>query len=121
MVSLTKTGTMINKFDIWLASLNPVRGIEVGKIRPVIVVQSNALNEFHPTIIVCPLSSNPWSETTYHFIVPTNELGLDRESVILLDQMRAADKSRFIKKIGALPNEYHGSINQKLQIILDLT
>ncbi|MFT4834294.1 MAG: mRNA interferase MazF [Marinoscillum sp.] len=111
----------INKFDFWIASLNPVRGIEVGKVRPIMVIQSDFLNENHPTTLICPLSSKPWKEKTNHLTIPKTESGLDKDFVILLDQIRALDNERLLERIGALPTDYHASVNKRLKIILDLT
>lgn len=48
----------INQFDIWLANLNPSKGTEPGKIRPVVVIQTDLLNGVHPSTIVCPITTN---------------------------------------------------------------
>lgn len=112
---------MRGKFDIWLANLNPARGTEVGKIRPVLILQSDNLNPFHHSSIICPLSSNPWKEKLFHLPIKADLIGVEKDSVILLDQLRALDNQRLIKKLGSLPYEYHSQINQRLRIILDLT
>lgn len=111
---------MINKFDLWIANLNPAHGSEVDKVGPVVVVQTNYMNEFNPTILVCPISSNPWEEKTNHLHLPANLVGLDKESVLLLDQIRSLDRRRLIQRIGMIPDFLHDTINHRLKIILDI-
>ena len=48
----------IKQFDIWIADLEPQRGTETGKVRPVLIVQTNLLNNEHPSSIVCPITTN---------------------------------------------------------------
>jgi len=48
----------IKQFDIWLADLNPKKGTEPGKIRPVVIVQTDLLNETHLSTIICPITIN---------------------------------------------------------------
>lgn len=108
----------IRQFDIWLANLNPAKGTEPGKIRPVVIVQTNLLNEFHPSTLICPLTSNT---------IPGMELlrvnvpqVTDRDSDILVDQLRAIDNKRLIKKLGKLSKEQILHLKRNLKIVLDL-
>ncbi|MFN5009376.1 MAG: type II toxin-antitoxin system PemK/MazF family toxin, partial [Bacteroidota bacterium] len=48
----------MKQYEIWLANMNPSKGTEVGKVRPVVIVQTDLLNDFHPSLIVCPLTTN---------------------------------------------------------------
>ncbi|MEP6795925.1 MAG: type II toxin-antitoxin system PemK/MazF family toxin [Saprospiraceae bacterium] len=54
---------MIRQFQIWIANLNPGMGTETVKIRPVVVIQTDLLNDVHPSTIICPISSNVQSES----------------------------------------------------------
>ncbi len=108
----------IEQFDIWLANLNPSKGTEPGKTRPVVVVQTNLLNELHPSTIICPITSN---------VQPQMELlrvhlkkQLEQPSDILVDQIRAIDNKRFIQKLGKLSQEQIKKLKQNLTIVLDL-
>ncbi len=91
--------------EVFLARLNPSRGNEPGKDRPVIIVQSNGLNEVdYPTCIVVPCSSVDMPETSIRPIL--EERFFDKKTYALLDQVRALDVSkRFLRKIGQLSDE----------------
>jgi mRNA interferase MazF len=109
----------VNQFEIWLANLNPSKGNEPGKVRPVVIVQSNLLNGKNYTTIVCPISSNIILDVNILRInLDTNQL--DKPSSILIDQIRSVDNQRLISKIGAL-NQYQADLfRQNIGIILDL-
>ena len=91
--------------EVFLARLNPSKGKEPGKHRPVIVVQTNGLNEAdYPTCIIVPCSSVDIPETLIRPLI--EESFFDKETYALLDQVRAVDVSaRFLKKIGELSND----------------
>ncbi len=106
-------------FDVWLANLNPNKGKEPGKIRPVIIVQSPLLNDFHPTVIICPITSqvNLDAVILRHTI---NEKFLDKQSQILIDQIRAIDKKRLQQYLGSISKKEGKKIQEKIKIVLDL-
>lgn len=107
----------MKKYEIWLANLNPQKGTEPGKIRPVVILQTNFLNDIdHPSTIVCPLSTNVLPRETI-LRVKVSE-GLDLESEILVDQIRAIDNKRFISKVGKLKAAKQAELSQKLFDIL---
>lgn len=112
----------INQFEVWLADLNPQIGTEPGKTRPVLIVQSNLLNRTkHPSTLVCPITSNvnPNAEILRVHLMK-GEAGLERESDILIDQLRAIDNRRLIKKFGKLPDTLTHQVKENLLIVLDL-
>ena len=91
----------IEKFHIYLADLKPRFGTEPGKIRPVIVVQTDLLNEAHASTIVCPITTRITRESKLlRVYVPKKHSGLDYDSDILVDQIRAIDNRRFVKRVG---------------------
>ncbi len=53
----------IKQFEVWIADLNPGRGTESGKIRPVVIIQTDLLNSIHPSTIICPITTNVQSES----------------------------------------------------------
>jgi mRNA interferase MazF len=106
-------------FDIWLANLNPNKGKEPGKVRPVIIVQSPLLNDFHPTVVVCPLTSQ-CIENVDVLRHDVKEKFLDVKSQILVDQIRAIDKKRLIEYLGAMNKEQGKALKEKIRIVLDL-
>ena len=111
----------MNRFEIWIADLNPRQGTEAGKMRPVVVVQTDLLNGKHSSTIVCPLTTNVvagLNRMRVHLTV--GEAGLTAESDILVDQIRAIDNRRFMQKVGALPISAQEKLEENLKIILDL-
>lgn len=109
----------IKQFDIWLADLNPRMGTEPGKTRPVVIIQTNLLNEFHPSTLVCPITSNVNKDINL-LRVHLRKNQLDKPSDVLVDQIRAIDNTRLINKLGALTNEQIKILQQNLRIVLDL-
>ncbi|CAM3456261.1 type II toxin-antitoxin system PemK/MazF family toxin [Aequorivita lipolytica] len=90
----------IKQFEIWLADLNPQIGTEPGKTRPVLILQTNFLNAIpHPSTIVCPLTTHVFRKSEIlRVYIAKGVTDLDRESDILIDQVRAIDNKRLIKK-----------------------
>jgi mRNA interferase MazF len=82
----------IEKFGIYIADLNPRYGTEPGKKRPVVVVQTDLLNDVHPSTIICPISSkvSPKAEIL-RIHIDLKEAGLRASSDILVDQIRSID------------------------------
>ncbi len=113
---------MKEQYDIWLVNLNPSRGTEPGKIRPAVIIQTNLLNQTeHRSTLICPITSQLSAEENILRVrVGTTSTGLDQESEILVDQIRALDNQRFIEKLGKLESEISLELHQKLQAILDL-
>jgi len=110
----------MEKYEIWLADLNPRMGTEAGKVRPVMIVQSNFLNEIHNSTIICPITSQVRSTHFLRISLDSKETGLIKKSDAMLDQLRAIDNSRFSKKIGELPQQLHSKVDDYLKIVLDL-
>ncbi len=109
------------QYEIWLADLNPAFGIESGKTRPVLIVQSDLLNHVHPSAIICPITTNIKKAHILRVTLNKGEAGLKKESAIMIDQLRAMDNRRLIKKIGALPDKYIEVVKENIRIVLDLT
>ncbi len=107
------------QFDIWLADLNPTIGTEPGKTRPVVIVQTDLLNEMHLSTIVCPITTNlkPEAEILRIHLKKTQ---LPQLSDVLVDQPRAIDNKRFIKRLGKLTSEQVEQLKENLRIVLDL-
>jgi mRNA interferase MazF len=108
----------IEQYDIWLANLNPTKGTEPRKTRPVVVIQTNLLNEVHPSTIVCPITTNVLSQIDILRVHLKKQL--EQPSDILVDQIRAIDNKRFIQKLGKLNQEQIRKLKQNLVIVLDL-
>ncbi len=109
----------IKQYDIWLADLNPSRGTEPGKTRPVVVVQTDLLNETHLSTLICPITTNVQKEIKL-LRVHLKKSQLDKLSDILVDQVRAIDNKRLLKKLGQLTKEQKTDIKANLRIVLDI-
>jgi mRNA interferase MazF len=109
----------LKQFDIWLADLNPRLGTEPGKTRPVVLVQTDLLNEFHPSTVICPITSKVNKEIEL-LRVHLRKVQLDKPSDILVDQLRAIDNNRFKKKIGGLTKEQIITLKANIRIVLDI-
>lgn len=113
---------MTNRFEIWIADLNPRTGTEPGKKRPVLVVQSNLLNKIpHPSTLVCPITTNVTTDQAIlRVAVKKGQANLQKDSHVLIDQIRAIDNQRLVEKIGALPKKLVAEVRRNLSIVLDL-
>lgn len=109
------------QFEVWLADLNPRFGTEAGKTRPVLIVQSDLLNKVHPSTIICPITTN--IQTNVHILrvnLKKGDAGLNKDSAIMIDQVRTIDNQRFIQKLGNLTSDRKKQVQENLKIILDL-
>lgn len=109
----------IKQFDIWLADLNPSRGTEPGKTRPVVIIQTDLLNDEHPSTIICPVTTNVKTDLQL-LRVHLKKGQLDKHSDILVDQARAIDNRRLLKRLGQLTKDQIEKLRQNLKVILDL-
>lgn len=112
----------IKQFEIWIADLNPQIGTEPGKTRLVLVLQTNLLNKIpHPSTIVCPLTTNVIKDAHILRVQIKKGTGnLIQDCDILIDQIRAIDNRRLIKRIGALPEDLIELVRENIKIIIDL-
>ncbi len=112
----------IKQFDIWIADLNPKIGTEPGKTRPVMVVQTNLLNKIpHPSTIVCPITTNVKKGSDILRVhLKKGMANLHKDCDIMLDQIRAIDNKRLIKKVGSLPNDLIELVKENILIVIDL-
>lgn len=109
----------IKQYDIWLADLNPRVGTEPGKTRPVVIMQTDLLNEIHLSTLICPITTNVKPEIAL-LRVHLKKGQLDKLSDILVDQIRAIDNKRLIKKLGHLTKDQIQILKTNIRIVLDL-
>jgi mRNA interferase MazF len=109
----------MKQYEIWLANMNPSKGTVVGKVRPVVIVQTDLLNDIHPSLIVCPLSTNVNKEIKL-LRVHVGKKNLENESDVLVDQITAIDKKRLLKRLGKLTQAQVELLRKNLKIVLDL-
>ena len=113
---------MITKpFEIYLANLNPKKGHEVGKTRPVVVIHSQLIEGLLSTSIVCPITTQIAAATLLRVHIPfqdASKTALTEPSDIIVDQIRSIDNQRLINKLGELPPAQIEQLQKSLQTIL---
>lgn len=93
----------IKRGELYYADLSPVVGSEQGGVRPVLVVQNDVGNKYSPTVIAAAVTSKiNKAKLPTHIEMPSNSYGLQKDSVILLEQIRTLDKRRLKERIGEL-------------------
>ncbi|MGL5258531.1 MAG: type II toxin-antitoxin system PemK/MazF family toxin [Lachnospiraceae bacterium] len=108
--------------DIFYADLRPVIGSEQGGIRPVLIVQNDIGNKHSPTIICAAITSKlNKAKLPTHIEIKAKEYELEKDSVILLEQLRTIDKKRLKDKICHLDDEIMNKVNKALFISLELS
>jgi mRNA interferase MazF len=111
----------VKQFEIWIADLNPTIGTEPGKIRPVVVVQTDLLNKHHSSSVICPITTNVQKESEILRIhLKKGCCGLNEGCDIMIDQVRAIDNNRLKNKVGVVPTDIISTIKENLKIIFDL-
>jgi mRNA interferase MazF len=111
----------IKQFDIWIADLEPQRGTETGKVRPILIVQTNLLNNEHPSSVVCPITTNVEKDSEILRVhIKKGIANLKVDSDIMIDQIRAIDNRRLVNKIGELTKDLQIKVKENIRIILDL-
>lgn len=112
---------MIKRGEIYFAQLNPVVGSEQGGIRPVVVVQNDSGNQYSPTTIILAITSQiNKAKLPTHIELKAETYGLERDSVILAEQIRTIDKARLKQRIAILKEETMKKVDQALLISLAL-
>ena len=111
----------LKRGDILLVNFEPVRGSEQGLVRPAVVIQNDILNKFSPLTIVAPVTSKIYEkEYPTNVFIKKEESNLQKNSTILLNQIRTIDKSRIIKKLSAIPLGIMKKIDKAIKVSLDL-
>ena len=105
---------MVKRFDVYLVNLEPTKGSEIRKTRPALVVSPNEMNRWIKTVIVAPMTTKG---RNYPSRVTCNFQGKDGQ--IVLDQMRAVDKVRLVRKLGRIDENIQISVLDKLAKIFE--
>ena len=107
--------------DIYYADLSPVVGSEQGGIRPVLVIQNDIGNKYSPTVIAAAITSQiNKAKMPTHIELAAKDYGINKDSVILLEQIRTIDKRRLREKIGRIDDGLMASVNNALSISFGL-
>ena len=112
---------IVQRGEVYFADLSAVVGSEQGGVRPVLILQNNIGNRFSPTVIVAAITAQiQKAKLPTHVEINANKYGFERNSVILLEQIRTLDKQRLTDKITHLDKPMMEKINQALEISLGL-
>ena len=107
----------VKRGEIYYADLSPVVGSEQGGIRPVLVVQNDVGNKYSPTIIAAAITRKiNKAKMPTHIELSANIYGLNKDSVVLLEQIRTIDKQRLKERIGKLDSTMMSSVDKALYI-----
>lgn len=111
----------IRRGDIYYADLSPVVGSEQGGLRPVLIVQNDVGNKYSPTVIAAAITSKmSKAKLPTHIDVFASQVGLSKDSVILLEQIRTIDKIRLKEKMGHLDDKVMGEVNEAITVSFGL-
>lgn len=111
----------IKRGDIVLVNLEPVKGSEQSGMRPCLIIQNDKGNKYSPLTIIAPLTSKEFTkEFPTNVFVSKGDSGLNKDSTILLNQIRTIDKLRITKKINSLCAGIMSKIDLAIKISLDL-
>ncbi|MFC3882471.1 type II toxin-antitoxin system endoribonuclease NdoA [Bacillus songklensis] len=112
---------VVKRGDVYFADLSPVVGSEQGGVRPVLIIQNDIGNRFSPTVIVAAITAQiQKAKLPTHVEIDAKRYGFERDSVILLEQIRTIDKQRLTDKITHLDDEMMDRVDEALQISLGL-
>ena len=112
---------MIKRGELYYADLSPVVGSEQGGMRPVLIVQNDVGNKYSPTVIAAAITSKMGkTKLPTHIDVVGNQVGLAKDSVILLEQIRTIDKKRLKEKMGHLDDDTMKNVNAAIEVSFGL-
>lgn len=112
---------IVKRGEVYFADLSPVVGSEQGGVRPVLVIQNDIGNRFSPTVIVAAITAQiQKAKLPTHVEIDAKKYGFERDSVILLEQIRTIDKQRLTDKITHLDEVMMIRVDEALQISLGL-
>ncbi|MEA3337440.1 MAG: type II toxin-antitoxin system PemK/MazF family toxin [Chloroflexota bacterium] len=114
------TGERFRRGDIWTVHLEPVVGSEQGKTRPALVIQNDIGNQYSPVLIVAALTSGENARYDVQVEVKAPEGGLQRNSLVLLNQVRTIDKRRVGRYWGRLSTQTMQRVDEAIKISLGL-
>ena len=117
-----KEMTNVKRGDIYYADLSPVVGSEQGGLRPVLIIQNDVGNRYSPTVIAAAITSQMGkTKMPTHIDIHAAEVGLAKDSVILLEQVRTLDKRRLKEKMGHLDERMMTEVNTAIAVSFGLS
>ena len=116
-----QTAPSVRRGDIFYADLSPVVGSEQGGLRPVLIIQNDVGNRYSPTVIAAAITSRMGkTKLPTHIDVYADRVGLSKDSVILLEQIRTLDKRRLREKMGHLDEDVMEEVNNAIAVSFGL-
>jgi len=110
----------VDQFDIWMSDISYSKGEERGSLY-LLVLQNSILNEFHPTVIVCPMTTNIVSGSEIlRVYVPGEITQIEKDCDVVIDQIRVIGTERLVRKKGKLPMEYAEKVKENIKIVMDI-
>lgn len=111
----------VKRGDIYYADLSPVVGSEQGGVRPVLIIQNDVGNRYSPTVIAAAITSRQdKTKLPTHIPIEASDCGLQKDSVVLLEQVRTLDKRRLREKMGSVGIQAMRAVNQALSVSFGL-
>ena len=109
----------VKRGDIWLVNLDPTIGHEINKSRPAVIIQNDIGNKYSPVTIIALITSHN-TERIYpiEVLLSSGNTGIEKTSKVLLNQIRAVDQRRLIKRIGTVNEEIIEKIDEAIRISL---
>ncbi len=110
----------IKRGEVFLVNFDPILGAEAKKTRPALVVSNDINNQHSPIISISPITSNVTRVYSFEVEVPSGSGGLRTPSKVMVNQTRAVDKVRLIRKLGRLPEKIMLEVDRALKLHYDL-
>ena len=110
----------IKRGDIFYADLSPVVGSEQDGIRPVLIIQNDIGNKYSPTVIGLAITTKSKTNIPTHIPIKAGDFGLEKDSIILVEQVRTLDKVRLKEKVGSLDNKTMEKVKEALKLSLNI-
>ena len=111
----------VKRGDIYYADLSPVVGSEQGGLRPVLIIQNDIGNKYSPTVIAAAITSRLGkTRLPTHIDIYADKVGLAKDSVVLLEQIRTLDKRRLKEKMGHLDEGLMSEVNTAIAVSFGL-
>lgn len=112
---------IVHRGDIYYADLSPVVGSEQGGLRPVLIIQNDVGNRYSPTVIAAAITSRMGkTRLPTHIDIHADKVGLTKDSVVLLEQVRTLDKRRLKEKMGHLDDSMMNAVNAAIAVSFGL-
>lgn len=107
---------LIKRGDVFVVNFDPTLGAEAKKNRPAVVVSNDINNAHSPIVSITPVTSNVRRVYSFEVEIPVKTGGLVKRSKVMVNQTRAVDKIRLIKKVGSLPEEIMKEVDRALML-----